>query len=104
MRYKPSVYISGIITGDPGYMAKFRGEEERLRSLGYRPVNPAGIVPADVPREKAMRAAVRAMLQCEGVSLLPGWQRSKGARIEANLACALGLDVRRSGQWKGAEK
>ena len=40
------------------------------------------------------------MLLCNGVSLLPDWKKSKGAKIEAKLARELGLDVRDSKDWK----
>jgi hypothetical protein len=48
---------------------------------------------------KAMRMVLRAMLLCDGVSLLPDWKKSKGAKIEARLARKLGMDVRESKKW-----
>ena len=49
---------------------------------------------------KAMRIALRAMLLCDGVSLLPDWRKSKGARIEARLARELGIGVRVCKKWE----
>jgi hypothetical protein len=88
------IYICGKVTGDPNYKEKFLEEENRLFSLGYEPVNPAACIPSNESWPKAMRTAIRLMLLCDGVSLLSGWRKSKGAKIEANLARKLGMDVR----------
>lgn len=97
------VYISGKVTGDPNYREKFLEEENRLFSLGYEPVNPAACISSAEKWSKAMRTALRAMLLCDGVSLLSDWKKSKGAKIEARLARELGLDVRDNGKWLKAE-
>jgi hypothetical protein len=96
---KRNIYICGKVTGDANYREKFFKEEERLHSLGYNPVDPTSFIPANEPLEKAMRTAVRAMLLCDGVSLLPDWKKSKGAKIEARIARELGIEVRISGGW-----
>jgi hypothetical protein len=93
------IYICGKITGDRDYKKKFYEAEERLYELGYYPVNPAAFVPANTSWEEAMKLAIRAMLQCDGVSLLPDWKQSKGAKIEARLARELGMDVRPGRDW-----
>jgi len=93
------IYICGKVTGDPKYQNKFLEEENRLFSLGYTPYNPAACIPSKVKWSEAMRMAIRLMLLCDGVSLLPDWRKSKGARIEARLARDLGMDVRDSRKW-----
>ena len=94
------IYISGKITGDTNYRAKFFKEANRLLSLGYEPVNPAALVLTDVSWEDAMKTVLTAMLLCEGVSLLPCWKKSKGAIIEKRLACELKMDVRCYKEWE----
>ena len=94
------IYICGKVSGDPDYDKKFLKEENRLFSLGYEPVNPAAFISRKEEWVKAMRMAIRTMLLCDGVSLLPDWKKSKGAKIEAKLARELGLDVRASKDWK----
>ena len=95
------IYIAGKITGDPDYRAKFRAEDERLRALGYDTVNPAELVPEGTPWDMAMRTVIKAMLDCDGVSLLPGWRNSRGAVIEECLARLLKMDVREIAGWDG---
>ena len=93
------VYICGKVTGCSDYREKFKKEETRLYGLGYLPVNPAALISGDTDWPQAMKHAIRAMLLCGGVALLPGWKRSKGARIEARLARELGIEVRECRNW-----
>jgi hypothetical protein len=99
MKKYEKIYICGKVTGDQNYRDKFLKEEKRLFSHGYEPVNPAAIIPSNTEWAKAMRTALRAMLLCDGVSLLPDWKKSKGAKIEARLARELGMDVRENAEW-----
>ena len=41
-----------------------------------------------------MRASLQNVLQADLVLLLPGWQRSRGARLEITVARAIGCEVR----------
>jgi len=93
------IYICGKVTGDPNYYIKFLRENGRLFSHGFEPVNPAAFISANEPWEKAMKKALRMMLLCDGVSLLPDWKKSKGAKIEVSLARKLGMDVRTCKEW-----
>jgi len=93
------IYIAGKVTGLVDYKARFEAESRRLRTLGYRPVNPTEIIDEGEPWESAMKTALRAMLECDGVSLLPDWMNSRGARMEYWLATELGMDVRRTEGW-----
>jgi hypothetical protein len=93
------IYICGKITGDPNHQEKFLKEENRLYSLGYEPVNPAACISSKELWSKAMKTAVRLTLLCDGVSLLPDWKGSKGAKIEAGLSRSLGMDVQESKKW-----
>ena len=93
------IYICGKVTGDPNYHEKFLDEENRLFWHDHEPVNPTAFISANEPWSKAMRIALRAMLLCDGVSLLPDWKKSRGAKIEARLARELGMDVRENKKW-----
>ncbi|HCY15586.1 MAG: hypothetical protein A2Z93_06320 [Curvibacter sp. GWA2_64_110] len=89
------IYIAGPMTGLPelNYPA-FNAAAARLRALGFEVENPAeNQEPHCGSWLGYMRMAIRQLSQCDGVVLLPGWQESKGARIEHQLATQLGLVV-----------
>jgi hypothetical protein len=96
---KKMIYINGKMSGDQGYIDKFLNEEIRLVKLGYYAVNPAKIASNPLGWYDAMRLVLREMLLCDGVSLLPDWQDSKGAQIEERLARELGIEVRPNTEW-----
>lgn len=90
------IYIAGPMTGieDFNYPA-FHAEAGRLRAIGHDVLNPAeNPVPPCGTWTGYMRMALRQLVECECVVLLPGWIDSKGAVIERNLAQALGMPVR----------
>jgi hypothetical protein len=89
------IYLSGPMTGLPQFnFPAFHAEAARLRAIGLTVVNPAEIN-AEHPGTwaEAMRADLRALLDCDTVALLPGWQDSRGAKLELQLAHALGMQV-----------
>lgn len=89
------VYIAGPMTGLPSLnFPAFEAEAKRYRARGCHVENPAEINP-DVtkPWEECMRLDIPRMLTCDTVVMLPGWQQSKGAKIEHDLALALGMAI-----------
>lgn len=107
------LYLAGPMTGIPELnFPLFNAEAARLRALGYEVINPAEInggadelvaCSAMTPEQlaahwiKCMRADVKVLVDCDGIALLPGWERSRGARVEQALAEGLGLLVCRAG-------
>jgi hypothetical protein len=40
-----------------------------------------------------MRADIKALANCNTITMLPGWSDSKGARLENYLAIMLGMEI-----------
>lgn len=94
------IYLAGPMTGLPDYnYPAFNAEAARLRELGYHVENPAENPKAESWQDY-MRAAVAQLVKCDAVALLPGWQGSKGARIENNLAIDLAIKSRPCHEYK----
>lgn len=90
------VYISGPISGYDHAERKeaFASAANRFRRQGYYVVNPMEIqLPKDASWSEYMRADIRAMMDCDIIYQLKGWQTSRGATIERNLAEELGMHV-----------
>ena len=91
------LYISGKITSLDIDVAEanFEEAERILTEQGHEVVNPMKLPHNhDKSWEAYMVECLQALLECEGIVMLPNWQTSKGARIEFNLAVELGLVVR----------
>lgn len=90
------VYIAGPMTGLPAFnFPAFHAAAAQLRAAGYEVENPAeNPVPACGGTWLGyMRMAIAQVATVDAVVLLPGWEGSKGARIERDLAIGLGLGV-----------
>lgn len=89
------VYISGPMSGiaDHNFPA-FNAAAAELRARGYQVVNPVDINPdPGLAWETCLRNDLVAMLTCDTVALLPGWQRSRGAQLEQHVAHRVGMEI-----------
>lgn len=90
-------YLAGPMTGieDHNYPA-FTAACEHLRNHGYRVVSPHEEHAGDTGREWEWYLAhdLRLLLDCGGIILLPGWEGSRGARLERTVAEGLGYPIR----------
>ena len=89
------VYLSGPMTGLPDYNRPAFIREARIQAGHGRTVlSPASIIGLD-SWEWAdwMREALKLQLEADVVHMLPGWRKSRGARIERRLALILGQRV-----------
>ena len=91
------IYLSGKMTGLPDYgYPAFQAAAERLRAQGVQVISPHEITPTGVGPwtwEQHMRADLAALLTCDVVVLLHGWETSRGAQLEKTVAEAIGLKV-----------
>ena len=90
------LYISGPMTGAPALNeAAFVAAARRLRADGFDVVSPIEIdhpgqtAPGSLPWVDYLRRDLQAMLDCDGIVLLPGWRDSRGARLELLTAVHL---------------
>ena len=101
-----TVYVAGPMTGLPEFnYPAFREAADRLRCLGHKVLNPVDAEDCNptpgVPQawEWYMRHALRMVLESDAVALLPGWEKSRGAKLEVAVAEALGMTVLPLDAW-----
>lgn len=116
-----TLYVAGPMTGilDFNY-PEFNEVADNLRECGYTVLNPAD-VDAIHKRERQsgfarhacntcddglkhewpwyMKRTLRMMLDADGIALLRGWSQSRGAKIEAFVGKAVGMDVMPWQNW-----
>ena len=86
------VYISGPMTGRPGYnrRAFYRMEERIKKTRGAQVLNPAR-QPGGLRYREYMRRALIDLSQATHIVLLEGWETSRGALAEIANGRLLGL-------------
>ncbi len=90
------VYISGAIAhcNLADRKAAFAAAEQQLKQLGLDPVNPFKNGLGDEAHRTAhMRADIALLLDCDYIYLLRGWEHSKGAKLELDVASSCGITV-----------
>ena len=89
----PIIYLSGPMSGIPDYNhQEFNAAAERLRGFGLTVINPA-----EQPEQGTwidyMRHDIKLLLDAHVVAVLPGWEKSTGAKLEVAIARELGMPV-----------
>ena len=88
------IYLSGPMTGLPNLnFPAFNAEAARLRGLGFEVINPAELNEGVEDWEECLRQDLIALLNCDTVAILPGWQESKGAHLEMHVAHRVGIRI-----------
>lgn len=92
---KTKVYICGKMTGMPDFnYPYFNKKANELRLAGYKVYNPAEVDSDDsFEWEDYMREAVKMLLECDILYVLDGYESSKGANVEIDLAKILNIRV-----------
>lgn len=95
------LYIAGPMTGYPDEnRPAFHAAHAELQSVGFVCMNPAlNGLPYTAPWHHQMRRDYSMLMACHGVALLSGWERSRGARREVQMAGDLQMPVRLLADW-----
>ena len=82
------VYISGPISGDPNFQARFLAAETALRLRGYDTINPGRLcmVAHGLTHRQYMQICMKLLRFADGIYMLNGFERSEGAMREYNRA------------------
>lgn len=86
------VYLSGPMTGYPEHnKPAFHARAWEWRREGWDVFSPAEEPPGytEANRPEYLKRDIRALLDCDAIAVLPGWQKSEGARMEVTVAKAL---------------
>jgi hypothetical protein len=107
------IYIAGPMRGHVQYnFPAFDDAAEALYNVGWQPVNPADLdrdmgyepegfpedfdwtqVPSGFPLKQIVQKDLAALVECDAIFLLEGWEFSRGARAELAVALWLGIEV-----------
>jgi hypothetical protein len=79
-------YLSGPITGNANYVADFAKWQAFLEAAGHRAFNPATLGEGLPDWHSYLKRDIPYLMDCDGVFAMPGWEGSKGAQLEIDLA------------------
>lgn len=92
------IYIAGPISGKTDYEERFEEAERAIQRKGHEAINPVHIrsvietVGANAIRYDKLMNICKALVDaCDAIYMMPGWQRSNGARQEHDEAVNKGL-------------
>ena len=90
------IYLAGPMSNYENYnFPAFHSAAALLRSQGFEVISPAEINPnTSMEWGDCMRADIAALVTCEMIQLLPGWENSKGATLEHHIAERLQMEIR----------
>lgn len=89
-------YISGRISGINQNLARSRFDEaeQLLLSVGFDEVfNPMTLQGSCETWEQYMRRDIAQLMTCDVIFMLDGWELSKGARVEHNIAQQINMSI-----------
>ena len=92
---KKKIYISGKISGQvPFARAQFKFAADAVEKAGFEAVNPFDNgLDEDDTWEKHLAVDIINLMGCDAILQLPGWEASRGARLEWEVARQIDLPV-----------
>lgn len=89
------VYISGPMTGiEELNFPAFNRAAVQLRELGFLVINPVELNPdPSADWHMCLRDDITALMTCDTIAMLPGWEGSNGAHLEVHIAHRVGIRV-----------
>ena len=91
-----TIYLAGPMTGIAEFNhPEFREVSAIMWQQGMTVLSPTDVDGGSVDKSWHfyMKGALKMLLDADAIALLPGWEKSKGARIELGLAESLGYEV-----------
>ena len=86
------IYVAGPISGIANDNREaFEAASKILRADGYEVILPTNLCPHETPRAVAMKLCIQALLTCDAIYFLDGWEYSGGALLEADIAYQCGI-------------
>lgn len=93
---KQKIFIAGQIVGLPYSVARkiFMSKAEILTAQGFDVINPMDLdVPAGSSWTKHMAAGVAALIECDRIFMIDGWELANESRVEFKVAYEMRIPV-----------
>lgn len=104
------IYVSGPIKGHADFLEKFAVATREVIAMGAEPLNPTDIAACEIGDEPLctypgemletghtwqcyMRHDLELMVHCDGIYMMRGWEKSKGASEELRICQMLGMEI-----------
>ncbi len=88
------LYLSGPITGVKDYKARFKHAQITLEMAGKQTVLNPAVMPEGLKEyDDYIRISLSMLCAADGIVMLPGWKKSRGARIELQEALKAGKKI-----------
>lgn len=94
------LYVIGPVLGRENLNREaFVKARNELWDAGYHVLIPHDVVSPEASNEQTMQNRIMAMLRCDGIALLNGWEESEEAKFECDVAIFCGLNVQHYQEW-----